>query len=120
MLDWIQWLARRLSPWRPAFWLLTALALGASFYLLFAADGAAQDRWLLLSSMLFAWGLSLEAMVLCFAEVPPRPSPELGFLARLAVRVKRWLAALVALLFLGLMGAVAWVSLRALLMALDS
>lgn len=118
MLDRFQRLARWISPLRPALWLLALVALAALVYLLLEGEAAVQDRWLLPLSTLLGWGLGLEALVLCFTDIPPRPDAGLGLVWRWWWRLKRTLAKALALFLLTLLLTLLWLTLRGLWMTL--
>lgn len=99
MLRFYHRLARFMHPYRAGLWFVLVGCAVAFIVGLFAMDGADGQPVLLVSVVLFVWGLSALSVVHGFAEPLPQAAADAGFFARLKVSATRaylWLMAVVA------------------------
>jgi hypothetical protein len=104
----IQWL-------KPIALVFVVASLGLFGYIIFGSSGIAKDDYYLIPSVLvLGWSMSLCSILYTFPFVPESPGKDAGFFKRMVIRIKRFYYFLLAMVAVGITGALLIFSIRAL------
>ena len=116
MLEFYTRLAARLRPHAWLGWILVAGAAAAFPAAIFLVKGATGQFLGLAAIAVLLWALTLSAFLRAFADPLPEPPPGANLVTRFSARVSRLYRWFLALLISGLLLAVLWFSIRAVLL----